>query len=150
MDCTGKQVETVIIGSIEFIVYRPEKAADVPAVTINAGGTVTMNMRLRNELGSMVVLAGTADGQKVALRTAENEKACKIPKSCAIKAQKFVQALASAGVSFPARYTFEQVSDYWVGSLAPIQEVRPKSGVAEQKPRKKGLKDMLPKEGALS
>lgn len=137
-------MQHITIGGVEFLAYRPEKSASTPALNISTNGTPTFNKPMREALGRKILFFAANDGHKVAVQTTEDEQSFTVPSSGSIKAPGFVQALQAAGVVFPTRYEFYQEGAYWIGSRVTSPPVTPRPEKAAGKPRKRGLKEMLP------
>lgn len=137
-------MQIITIGSIEFLAYRPEKVASVPALNISAQGTPTFNKLMRDVLQRKIMFFATKDGERIAIQNTEDAQAFTVPANGSIKAPSFIRGLAAAGVTFPARYEMVQDGPYWIGTRVPVQPTTPLPDKAVNKPRKKGLKDMLP------
>lgn len=133
-----------VIGSDEFFEYWPKRESLTPVLSISEQGFATVSKPLRDELGRKVILLATNDEQKIAIKPTENKQAFTIPKSGSIKAASFMRGLIAAGVTFPARYEFIRAGEYWIGTRVPVQSSAPLPDKAANKPRKRGLKDMLP------
>lgn len=74
-----------------------------------------------------------------------SEQGYRVPKNGRIKDLRLVKAIEQRGVSLPAKYIVEKINEMWIASIipgAPIKSV----GKTPKKPRRNGLKAMIPKQ----
>ena len=146
----------------EFI-DPPERQGVLPIITVTSSKKATANdlvykfnfntkmMQILQEKHiTEFSLRVKPDGSEILIGT-NSKHAMKVPRGGSMNMRTFAEKLIACGISIPAAYTMEQIEDsnLWLGVLKgkKVPVIPPASKLTPPaKPRKKGLKDMLPPE----
>jgi hypothetical protein len=118
------------------------------AISIPNEKCFNLNQKLYAEISKRIAVGVSTDGKTLCIK--EDEQGYKVPKSGSIKDGVLVGDIKNRGIRLPARYFVEKKSDCWIATLGPYASPSSVPKKFPKKPRKKGLKDMLPPEGPIS
>ncbi|WP_334074100.1 hypothetical protein [Paenibacillus sp. A14] len=114
------------------------------SITVSDEKGFCINEKLRRNIPERIKVGITSDGSEIGILE-ETEKGYRVPKNGTIKDWNLVQEIKTRGVNLPARYLVEKIDEFWQASLTPqILPTTPPKKIPK-KPRKNGLKAMLPK-----
>lgn len=133
-----EQIET---HNFEWFLPSPPKP--VLILTVFNDGVIRLNGKLCEEIPKTLKIGVDVDGKTLGLVEC-SEKGYRIPKNGRVKDINLVKAIEKRGVSLPAKYMVEKVNDLWVARIVPPIPIT-KVGSTPKKPRRNGLKTMLPK-----
>lgn len=146
-------MESVMIDGIKFIEILPLPrgvTVSAPVVMLNAAGDLRPSKTLREKLPKTMRILCSEDGCKIAIRESGNPQAFTLKKDGTFRAGNLHDVLTRVGVPLPCRYEMTENGDMWIGTLMPAPPPAPKPDKAATKPRKTGLKDMMPKGGGTT
>lgn len=105
-----------------------------------------LNSKLYEYIPKKLTVGISPDGRNIGLlENAEN--GYQVLKNGRIKGKgpELVRSIEARGISLPANYIVENKDDLWLATLVPAKPVPSIPRKTPKKPRKNGLRDMLPK-----
>lgn len=142
MDTFSTRNEEDIYAKFDWFWPTPPKPTF--SITVSDEKGVYINEKLCRNIPKKIKIGVAKDGTKIGI-VEDSENGYRVPKNGNIKAWDVVQAIKARGVNLPARYLVEKIDGFCQASLTPkILPTTPPKKIPK-KPRKNGLKTMLPK-----
>ncbi len=127
----------------EFDWFLPTPPKPVFSITISDEKSFNLNGKLSEKIPRYIKIGISSDGTKLGLL--EETKGFRVPKNGVIKAWKLIDEIKTRGIFLPARYLVENIDGFWIATLVPPTPAPTTPKKTPNKPRKNGLKAMLPK-----
>jgi len=132
----------------QFEWYLPTPPEPLLLITISSENVICLNRKLCEYVPKQIQIGINMDGTRLGL-AGISDKGYRVPKNGMIKDDRLVQRIKQRGVRLPARYLVEEKEGIWLGTLIPSTPAPPTIGKTPKKPRKQGLKAMLPKQEVM-
>lgn len=128
----------------EFDWFVPAPLKPTLSITVSDERGLCMNEKLCRNIPGKIKIGLTSDGTKIGI-SEESENGYRVPKNGVIKDWRLVQEIKTRGINLPAKYLAEKIDGIWQALLTPqtVPITPPKK--IPNKPRKNGLKAMLPR-----
>ncbi|AIQ61972.1 hypothetical protein PSTEL_01370 [Paenibacillus stellifer] len=130
------------IQQLEWFLPGPPK----PVFSINVSNEkgFCLNSKLYEFIPKQLTVGISSDGKIIGLLGIA-EKGYQVLKNGKIKDHELIRQIEKRGISFPANYIVEKKDDIWFAALVPPKQVPLTPQKTPKKPRKNGLRNMLPK-----
>jgi hypothetical protein len=126
----------------EFEWFLPIPRRPILAITITNEKFINLNQKLCSQVAKYITIGISSDGKKIGLK--EVAGGYFVPKNGVIKDPRLVLQIKSRGVQLPANYLVEKADGCWIAILVPPEFSPTFPKKTPIRPRKTGLKDMLP------
>ncbi|MNV37890.1 hypothetical protein D3C71_1294240 [compost metagenome] len=130
------------IQQFEWLLPSPPKPIFTIVVSDEKG--FCLNSKLCEFIPRQLTIGISRDGKSIGLLEIE-EKGYHVLKNGKIKGPELVRSLKTRGISLPANYIVDQKDDLWLATLVHTKPVSLTPRKTPKKPRKNGLRAMLPK-----
>lgn len=127
----------------EFDWFLPTPPKQVFSITIPDEKNINLNAKLCEIIPEYIKIGINLDGTKLGLL--EEKKGFHVPRNGRIKAENLIDKIKERGIRLPARYLVDNINGFWIATLVPPTPVSAIPKNTPSKPRKNGLKAMLPK-----
>lgn len=124
--------------------FLPSPSKPVFSIIVSNEKGFCLNSKLYEFIPKQLTVGISSDGKNIGLLGIA-EKGYHVLKNGKIKDLKLIKLIEERGISFPANYIVEKEDDLWVATLVPPKQVPLTPQKTPKKPRKNGLRNMLPK-----
>ncbi|KAA9002387.1 hypothetical protein F4V43_13275 [Paenibacillus spiritus] len=123
--------------------FLPSPSKPVFSISVSNEKGFCLNSKLYEFIPKQLTIGISSDGKNIGLLGIA-EKGYHVLKNGKIKDLELVKVIEKRGISFPASYTVEKKDDLWFATLVPPKQVPLTPQNTPKKPRKSGLRNMLP------
>ncbi|MGW9530241.1 hypothetical protein ACWHAM_21345 [Paenibacillus terrae] len=131
-------------GIHQFEWFLPSPPKPVFSIIVSNEKGFCLNSKLCEYIPKQLTVGISSDGKNIGLLEIA-EKGYHVPKNGKIKGPELVCSIETRGISLPANYIVEKKGDLWFATLVPTKPVPFTPRKTPKKPRKNGLRAMLPK-----
>ena len=128
----------------QFEWFLPSPSKPVFSIIVSNEKGFCLNSKLYEFIPKQLTVGISSDGKNIGLLGIA-EKGYHVLKNGKIKDLELIRSIEERGISFPANYIVEKKDDLWFATLVPPKQVPPTPVKTPKKPRKNGLRNMLPK-----
>ncbi|GIP24372.1 hypothetical protein [Paenibacillus sp. J22TS3] len=124
--------------------FLPSPPKPVFTIVVSDEKGISLNSKLCEYIPRQLKIGISQDGKNLGLLEIE-EKGYLVLKNGKIKGPELVRSLKTRGIPLPANYIVEQKDDLWLATFVNTNPVSLMPRKTPKKPRKNGLRTMLPK-----